>query len=102
MKTDIATPNSPAGAGSSPSSLFAFFAGLKLRMWVWADDWRIKLHLRFMLKLNRMLGTHGQNAYCTKSDVKMLVAEVAYRWRDNPTARARFQELLDAIEDLKV
>lgn len=94
--------NSPANAGSSSTSLFAFFARLKRRMEEWVDDWRLKLHLRFMLKLNRMLGTHGQNAYCMKRDVKMLVAEVGYRWRDNPIARARFQELLDAIEDLKV
>lgn len=77
-------------------------AKLKHRIWVWLDDWRIKLHLRFLLKINRMLGTHGQNAYCMKRDVKQMVAEVGFRWRDNPVARARFQELLDAIEDLKI
>lgn len=57
---------------------------------------------KFLLYFNRALGKYGQNAYCKKGDVKRLIAELGFRYKDNPAARTRFQELLDDVENLKL
>ena len=61
-----------------------------------------KLLLKFLLFFNRSLKNRGQNAFAKKSDVKFLISEVAYKWKDSPVATGRFRELLDAIEELKI
>lgn len=60
------------------------------------------LHVKFLLYFNRVLGKYGQNTYCRKSEVKLLISEVGLKWKDNPIARNRFQELLDDVEKLKI
>lgn len=65
---------------------------LPRRARLWVFDLRRTLTLRFLLTVNRALGRHGQNAYCKKSDVKMLVAALGMRWRDNPDAKETWED----------
>lgn len=60
------------------------------------------LLVKFLIYFNRILKKYGQNTFCKKRDVKLIVWELSEYWNHNPVAQTRFRSALEDIENLRL
>jgi hypothetical protein len=58
------------------------------------------MRTKFLIYLNKCLGKYGQNAFCSKRDVKELIFPLLSKYKDSPIMKNKLNELLENVEDL--